>query len=171
MIKFKFNKSYLFILVFIILIISNAVGLFLISNRQQQIRIAKKNLILQGKLTQESISPQFIKESQTIDSVFPLEPEVIQFISNINRYQGAFEKLDLIFQTDEPKSDRLNFLPFTLELNGKTESVIDFIKKIEQMPLIIETTNLEAKKMPNSTDKISLILKANLYVKENYDQK
>jgi len=162
-----FEKISFFFIFIAVLIITDLAGLWLTRETQNKFNNFQTILLLRQKLQQEKVSPAVIKEASLLETVFPNEQEIIQFISNLNGYRNQFDKFLLSFEGGETKGTDLKYLPIVLEITGNGAKINELLDKLWKSSYLLETTSLDLKKDLKS-NQTTIVLKANLYVQDIY---
>ena len=154
------KKNFFFGLCFL-LVGLNAVSLFLVYRQTNRLTDLQKRYSHQLQLESQDFSPILL--------AFPDEQKVIEFVSAVNFAQSLFENLSLNFKSDVPLNGKKQpYLPLVLIISGPTKQVLEFTHQLLNSPFILEITDLEAKSKDNFVNQTELIIKANLYVAENF---
>lgn len=164
-----FNKISPAYVIVTMLIITDLIGLALTKNVQANLTTLQSAVQWQQKLQEENVSPSVIQDASKIDAAFTSEPEVIQFITNLNKYRNQFEKFTLNFEGVRTKNPDLKYLPVILEISGNKDKFIELLNRLWKSSYVTEITGLEMKKNLQ-TNQTSILLKMNLYVRDNYGE-
>jgi len=143
---------------------------FLLRNELNGLPELRFRLETQKKLEQSGFPPGSLEKLRRLSGVFLKEKDVVDLITKINQSSPAFEELSLSFESDEPVAlGGQKHLPFVLKVSGPTDNVSLFLKRFLNAPLVINLVSLEAKTTDSFVGNAELVLKANLYVADDYN--
>jgi len=158
-------------LLFILLAVINLTGIFFLRFKSPGFLELKKKVEFQDKLTSKGYSKDFWERQIMIENILSNDEKVLEFISFLNNLSPKFDKILLKFESDEPViSTSPKSLPFLLELSGSSDEVFSLLNKVIRSTSPIEVISLSAETKDSFVNKTSLILRARLYVAENYNR-
>lgn len=159
------------VLLFILLAVLNLTGIVFLRFKSLDFMELKEKVEFQDKLVSGGYSEDFWGKQAKIENILPNDEKVLEFISSLNNLSRNFDKLLLKFESDEPViTTSPKSLPFILEISGSPEEVFSLLDKVIRSTNPVEVINISAETKDSFINKTSLILRARLYVAENYNQ-
>lgn len=165
--RILFKWEVIFIL---ILVLINLLGLFLTYQQNQQFKSLQAQASFGKQLKSSTITADWEKIQQ-IPQLFPNEQEVIELVANLNQARSLFDQFLFSFEADSPLQNKVQpYLPFNLTLTGSPKQILDFGKTLLKIPYVVEMTQISALTTDNFTNQAEVIIKAKLYVSEEFRQ-
>lgn len=145
--------------------IVNLAGLFLVWRQLNQ--LAQYSSLDQSQ--NQALGPAGWERTAEIPKVFLNEKGVIEFVSAITQAQSNFDQFSLRFDSDLPLTNKTQpYLPLTLTFSGSLGKTQSFLDQLLNARCLLETVNFEAKSKDSFVNQVEMIIRADLYVSEEF---
>lgn len=157
--------------IFIFMLAVNLILVFLLINKLPVFEKLKNQSFLEKTYQQKGLTREKLTDMNLINEAFANEKGVIKIISEINKSQFLFKSYSFSFDSDEPKKEVASYLPFTIKVTGDKEALFYLINQLASSKNIIEITEIQTGfNKIKAQEEFESILKANLYISDNYYQ-
>lgn len=156
-------------IIFMFMLTANFVLMLLVVSKLPAFERLNAQSFLEKTYKQKGLTKKKLADVSLINEAFADEKTVVEIVSEINKSQFLFNSYSFSFDSDEPKKEDASYLPFTIKVTGKKEALFYLIKQLASSKNIIGIEEIQTGGSEIKTQKeFDSIIKANLYVSENY---
>ena len=159
----------------LILFFLNIFLIYLSQSRIKQNKTIKEQIITTGHNSQNlEIAVEFLNtqadQMSIIKKTLPNEAELVEFIQTIEVIAKTHAtNHQLKFSVKSPQGlTGEKFIPFIIELSTNIENTLEFLKKLEKLPYIVELTSLETEKFEGSNSILKVTITSRVYVRDPF---
>lgn len=115
---------------------------------------------------------QLIKEDvEIIDRALPDKKEIVNFINQLEKEasaSGILAKISFGAQSLKTESDGAKSISFSLNLKGTYFKTIEFIKRVEKMPQVVEIENIHIQSPDGIESQSNVVLTMKCYINPEF---